>query len=465
MKNEKLKRGQEIRLEISDLAFGGRGIAKLNDLVFFVKDAIPNQQIIAKISKIKKKYIEAYKIKTIKKSSNQVETKCEHFDWCGGCTTQQLNYQKQLYYKQKQIFDILDKIGNSKDLYINPIIGCNKIFFYRNKMEYTFSGSPWYIHDENYDDIIIGLHVPKRFDKILNINKCHINHEVFNDILQISKEVVVKKNMIPYDVRKHTGFLRFLVIRIGINTDEVMVNLVTASYKPKIIKPLVDALINKISNIKSIINTINIKKSNIVSGNSKLLYGKEYINEKIGRYIFKISANSFFQTNSYQVKTLYDYIIKIADFKKSDIVYDLYCGTGTIGIYIAQLVKQVYGIEIVENAIKDAKINAKINNINNINFYCGDIKDILDNKMIDEIEKPTITIVDPPRPGLHLNTIKNLIRLSPEKIIYISCNPSTQARDIKLFKENKYKINDIQPIDMFPHTPHIENIVTLKNKD
>ena len=465
MKNEKLKRGQEIRLEISDLAFGGRGIAKLNDLVFFVKDAIPNQQIIAKISKIKKKYIEAYKIKTIKKSSNQVETKCEHFDWCGGCTTQQLNYQKQLYYKQKQIFDILDKIGNSKDLYINPIIGCNKIFFYRNKMEYTFSGSPWYIHDENYDDIIIGLHVPKRFDKILNINKCHINHEVFNDILQISKEVVVKKNMIPYDVRKHTGFLRFLVIRIGINTDEVMVNLVTASYKPKIIKPLVDALINKISNIKSIINTINIKKSNIVSGNSKLLYGKEYINEKIGRYIFKISANSFFQTNSYQVKTLYDYIIKIADFKKSDIVYDLYCGTGTIGIYIAQLVKQVYGIEIVENAIKDAKINAKINNINNINFYCGDIKDILDNKMIDEIEKPTITIVDPPRPGLHLNTIKNLIRLSPEKIIYISCNPSTQARDIKLFKEKKYKINDIQPIDMFPHTPHIENIVTLKNKD
>ena len=278
MEDKKLKRGQEIHLTISDLAFGGRGISKLDDLVFFVKDAIPNQEVIAKISKIKKKYVEAYNIKTLKDSTNQVDPVCEHFNWCGGCTTQQLDYQKQLHYKQKQISDILNKIGGSKDLDINPIIGCKKTFFYRNKMEYTFSGSPWYIEDESYDDIIIGLHVPKRFDKILNINKCHINHEIFNEILKISKEITVKENMVPYDVRKHTGFLRFLVIRIGVHTDEVMVNLVTAGHKPKIIKPLVDALVNKIPNIKSIVNTINTKKSNIVSGTSKLLYGEECIN-------------------------------------------------------------------------------------------------------------------------------------------------------------------------------------------
>tara|TARA_A100000164_G_scaffold251120_1_gene223535 strand:+ start:15882 stop:17270 length:1389 start_codon:yes stop_codon:yes gene_type:complete len=461
MENKKLKRGQEIKLKISDLAFGGKGISKKDDLVFFVKDAIPNQEVIAKISKIKKKYAEAYSIETLKDSTEQVNPVCEHFKWCGGCTTQQLDYQKQLYYKQKQVSDILNKIGGEKNLDINSIIGCENTFFYRNKMEYTFSGIPWYIGDESYDDVIIGLHVPKRFDKILNINKCHINDEVFNDILEISKEVAVKEKMIPYHVRKHTGFLRFLVIRIGIHTNEVMVNLVTAGYKPKIIKPLVDALVDGIPNIKSIVNTINNQKSNIASGTSKLLYGDEYINEKIGDYTFKISANSFFQTNSYQVKTLYDYIIKTADFKKSDIVYDLYCGTGTIGIYVSSFVKKVYGIEIVKDAIKDANFNAKKNNIKNITFYDSDIKDFFTNQNT-KIDKPNTIIIDPPRPGLHPNVVKDIIILSPSKIIYISCNPSTQARDVKIFLEEDYKICDIQPIDMFPHTPHIECIITLK---
>jgi 23S rRNA (uracil1939-C5)-methyltransferase len=267
--------------------------------------------------------------------------------------------------------------------------------------------------------------------------------------------------MIPYDVIKHTGFLRFLVLRIGIHTDEVMVNLVTAGYKPKIIKPLVDALTDRIPNIKSIVNTINTKKSNIVSGTSKLLYGEEFINEKIGDYIFKISPNSFFQTNSYQVKSLYDQIIKTADFKKSDILYDLYCGTGTIGIYLAKHVHQVYGIEIVEDAIKDAKHNAKTNHIDNAHFYCGDLKDVLDSDIMGDIEKPNIVIVDPPRPGLHPKTIKNLIKLLPEKIIYVSCNPATMARDIEILVSEKYMIKDLQPIDMFPHTPHIECITTL----
>ena len=461
MENKKLKRGQEIKLKISDLAFGGKGISKKDDLVFFVKDAIPSQEVIAKISKIKKKYAEAYSIETLKDSTDQVNPACEHFKWCGGCTTQQLDYQKQLYYKQKQVSDILNKIGGEKNLDVNTIIGCENTFFYRNKMEYTFSGIPWYIGDESYDDVIIGLHVPKRFDKILNINKCHINHEVFNDILKISKEVAVKEKMIPYHVRKHTGFLRFLVIRIGIHTNEVMVNLVTAGYKPKIIKPLVDALVDGIPNIKSIVNTINNQKSNIASGTSKLLYGNECINEKIGDYTFKISANSFFQTNSYQVKTLYDYIIKTANFKKSDIVYDLYCGTGTIGIYVSSFVKKVYGIEIVKDAIKDANFNAKKNNIKNIAFYDSDIKDFFTNQNT-KIDKPNVIIIDPPRPGLHPNVVKDIIKLSPSKIIYVSCNPSTQARDVKIFLEDSYKISDIQPIDMFPHTPHIECIITLK---
>jgi len=461
MENKKLKRRQEIKLKISDLAFGGKGISKYNDMVFFVKDAIPGQTVNAKISKIKKNYAEAYSIETIEKSIDEIDPKCEHFDWCGGCTNQQLYYQKQLEYKHKQISEIMVRIGKAKGLKINQIIGCEKTFNYRNKMEYTFSDNPWFIGDESYDNVIIGLHVPKRFDKILNINECHINHEVFNEIINISKNISNQYNLIPYDVKKHTGFLRFLVIRIGIHTNEVMVNIVTAGFKPKIIKPLVDALSLKVDSIKSIVNTINNEKSNIASGTTKLLYGQEFINEKIGDCEFKISANSFFQTNSYQVKTLYDYIVKTANFKDSDIVYDLYCGAGTIGIYISKFVKKVYGIEIVEDAVKDAKINAKKNNINNISFYCGDLKDILNTDVMNNILLPSIIIVDPPRPGLHPNTVKNLLALRPNKIIYVSCNPATMARDIEILINEKYSIKDLQPIDMFPHTPHVECVTTL----
>ncbi len=355
----------------------------------------------------------------------------------------------------------MQKIGSIKKPKMNAIIPCDKIFHYRNKMEFTFSGNPWYIQDESYDDVIIGLHVPKRFDKILNINQCHINDDVFNKIISICKEISNKNKLIPYDVVKHTGFLRYLVIRMGIHTNEIMINFVTAGSKPKKIQPFIDALINNIPNITSIINTINTKKNNIALGTSKLLYGEESINEKIDNYTFKISANSFFQTNSYQVKKLYDYIIKIADFKKTDIVYDLYCGTGTIGIYLAKNVKHVYGIEIVEDAIKDAKVNARINNIDNIDFYCGDLKDMLNSDRMNNIKKPTTVIIDPPRPGLHPNTVKNLIKISPKKIIYVSCNPATMARDIEILINKKYTIKDLQPIDMFPHTPHIECITTL----
>ena len=461
MENKKLKRRQEIKLKISDLAFGGKGISKYNDMVFFVKDAIPGQTVNAKISKIKKNYAEAYSIETIEKSIDEIDPKCEHFDWCGGCTNQQLYYQKQLEYKHKQISEIMVRIGKAKGLKINQIIGCEKTFNYRNKMEYTFSDNPWFIGDESYDNVIIGLHVPKRFDKILNINECHINHEVFNEIINISKNISNQYNLIPYDVKKHTGFLRFLVIRIGIHTNEVMVNIVTAGFKPKIIKPLVDALSLKVDSIKSIVNTINNEKSNIASGTTKLLYGQEFINEKIGDCEFKISANSFFQTNSYQVKTLYDYIVKTANFKDNDIVYDLYCGAGTIGIYISKFVKKVYGIEIVEDAVKDAKINAKKNNIKNISFYCGDLKDILNTDVMNNILLPSIIIVDPPRPGLHPNTVKNLLALRPNKIIYVSCNPATMARDIEILINEKYSIKDLQPIDMFPHTPHVECVTTL----
>ena len=462
MENKKLKRGQEIELLISDLAFGGQGISKVDDLIFFVKDAIPGQKVLTKVSRVKKKYVETYKIKTLKQSVDEIDPKCEHFKYCGGCTIQQLNYEKQIYYKQQQVYDILAKIGEIKTPKINTIIPCNKTFYYRNKMEYTFSDNPWYVDNETYDDVIIGLHVPKRFDKILSINECHINDPIFNDLNTAIKTCANKFNLVPYDVRKHVGFLRFLVLRIGVHTNEVMVNFVTAGYKPKLIAPLVELILEKFPNVKSIVNTINANKNNTATGNIKLIHGESYINEKIGNYIFKVSANSFFQTNSYQVKTLYDYIVKCGEFTKNDIVYDLYCGTGTIGIYISSYVKKVYGIEIIEDAITDAKFNAKQNNIKNAFFYASDMKDFFTNKET-KIDKPDTIIIDPPRPGLHPDVLQDIKTLSPSKIIYVSCNPSTQARDIKILLDDSYKISDIQPIDMFPHTPHIECIITLKN--
>ena len=461
MEHKKLKRGQELKLSISDIAFGGQGISKVDDRVFFVKDAIPNQKIIARISKVKKKYIEAFKVETLKQSKDEINPKCNHFKYCGGCTLQQLNYEKQIYYKQQQVYDIISKIGEIKNPKINDIIPCEKTFYYRNKMEYTFSNNPWYIDNETYDDVIIGLHVPKRFDKILSIDKCYINDPIFNQLNASIKKKANEIRLEPYDVRKHIGFLRFLVLRIGVHTGEVMVNLVTSGYKPKLIEPIKNLIIDQFPDVKSIVNTINANKNNTATGNTKIIFGESYINEKIGNYIFKVSANSFFQTNSYQVKTLYDYIIKTAKFKKSDIVYDLYCGTGTIGIYLSSFVKKVYGIELVEDAIKDAKFNAKQNNVKNAYFYASDIKDFfIESKK--EIEKPDTIILDPPRPGLHPDVIKDIIALSPTKVIYVSCNPSTQARDVKIMIKNKYKIIDIQPIDMFPHTPHIECIITLK---
>ena len=259
MKDNQLKRWQEIELSISDLAFGGKGIVKLNDRVFFVKDAIPNQKIIARISRVKKNYVEAFKIETLKKSTDEISPKCSHFKYCGGCTLQQLNYEKQIYYKQQQVYDILTKIGEIKNPKINDIIPCEKIFYYRNKMEYTFSGNPWYIDNETYDDVIIGLHVPKRFDKILSIDECHINDPIFNDLKNTIKICANKFKLKPYDVRKHVGFLRFLVIRIGVQTNEVMVNLVTSGYQPKLIKPIVDLIVNKFPKVKSIVNTINFQ--------------------------------------------------------------------------------------------------------------------------------------------------------------------------------------------------------------
>ena len=460
-----MKRGQEIELTISSLAYGGKGVSKLNDLVIFTENVLPGQRVLVKIVKKKSSYLEARKIKIIKASSNEIKARCLHFGVCGGCKTQNLDYSVQLQYKQDQVKDIFERIGLFKNIKIKDIIPSNVTFNYRNKMEFTLSNRRWFVKDyTKFDDLpfALGLHIPKRFDKILDIEECHIQSDEANQILNETRILLAKEKFEPYDVIKHVGFIKNVAIRSSKRGQEIMINFVTSYEKKYCFDTIVHHLINKFDSIKSIVNNVNSGKSGATTGEKEiLLYGKKYIIENLDNYQFKISSNSFFQTNSYQAITLYNITKKLLNLNEDQILYDLYCGTGTIGIYLADKCSSVYGFEIVKSAVEDAIENAKINNVKNINFYQCDIKDI--QSVIDKkkIPLPTAIVVDPPRAGLHPNALKTISILKPKNIIYISCNPSTQARDIKELYDNNYKINQIIPIDMFPHTHHIENVTLL----
>jgi len=461
----KIKKGSEINVSIDSLAFGGKGIARYNNIVIFVKNGIPGQDLKVVIIKKSKNYFEAKIIEIISESQHYKEPVCEHFKYCGGCSFQNLDYQIQVEQKFNQVKEIFNRIGNLQDFIIEPIEKCNTNYNYRNKMEFTFSNRRWILKEEPENvksNFALGLHIPGRYDKILDINHCHIQKDNANEILNIVKDYT--KNLEPYDIIEHTGFLRNLMIRHAENTNEIMVNIVTNFEDTSILQPLADELVKKIPDIKSIVNNITTRKSGVSIGEDETtIYGNNFIKEKINGLTFNISANSFFQTNTKQTEKLYSMIINESNLIGDEIVYDLYSGTGTIGISMAKHVKSVYGFEISDSSINDALINAKINNINNIKFFKGDLQNIFRvNSGARKIKKPDIIIIDPPRAGMHKKTISDIIKKSPKKIIYISCNPSTQARDIKEFSDNNYKLKRVLPLDMFPHTPHVENIAVLK---
>tara|TARA_Y100000994_G_C15701349_1_gene445200 strand:- start:1322 stop:2725 length:1404 start_codon:yes stop_codon:yes gene_type:complete len=460
-----LKRGSEIIISIESLAFGGKGLARYNNIVIFVKNGIPGQKLKVVIIKKSKQYLEAKILEIISESKYYIEPVCQHFKYCGGCSFQNLDYEMQIQQKTKQIKDIFERIGSQKDYITYPLQKCNNIYEYRNKMEFTFSNRRWILKNEppNVEsNFALGLHIPGRYDKILDINQCHIQNNIANKILNIVKEH--SQHMEPYDIIKHKGFLRNLMIRHAFNTNQTMVNIVTAFEDIDILKPMVTKLVQDVNSIASIVNNITTRKAGVSIGEYEVnLYGEKYIQETINGLTFNISANSFFQTNTNQTEKLYSMIIEESNLKKTDIVYDLYCGTGTIGISMAKYVKFVYGFEIVGSAVDDANINAKLNNINNIIFFKGDLQNIFRvNLDIEKIEKPSIVVIDPPRAGMHKKTISDIIAKEPKKIIYISCNPSTQARDIKELSIYNYKLKKILPLDMFPHTPHLENIAVIE---
>ncbi len=463
------KKGSDIELYIESLAFGGMGISNINKKIIFVKNAIPGQTVLARIIKKRSSYFEARKLKTLIETSDFINPICNHFNDCGGCSFQNLNYDIQLFYKQQQINDLYNKMGKFKTISSEPIIKCDQQYHYRNKMEFSFSNKRWILSENdpgNNKNFALGLHIPGRYDKILNIDYCYLQSDLSNKILNYIKKECIDNNLEPYDIKRHTGFLRHLMIRSGVKTNQIMINFVTSYEKQELLTPIANRLIKKFPNIKSVVNNINSRKADIGFGEWEISLSKNnFIIDKIGEYEFEISANSFFQTNTLQAEILYNVIKEECNLNGNEIIYDLYSGIGTISIFLAKYVKSIYAIELIESAVEDAKKNSVRNNIKNINFFCGDLKDILKSDTISSILKPDIIIIDPPRAGMHKNTIKDVVKFKPKKIIYCSCNPSTQVRDILELCNNDYKLKKIKPVDMFPNTPHIECVSTLEYKN
>lgn len=459
-----VQKGAEIELSVDSVSFGGQGIARVNDFVVFVNGAITGDHVLAKIIKKKKSFAEAVAINIIKPSIDRTNPECELFGTCGGCRWQDVVYGAQLEFKRQNVQEVFERIGGFTDIQIPKPLGSKEIYRYRNKMEFTFGDRPWLtanalsVADRRSDPFALGLHVPQRFDKVLPVRHCHLQSTLANDILNFVGDFTRHSGLPPYSVKDHSGFWRFLVIRESKRTSDLMINLITSEERPEVMTPFRDQIISKFPQITSLINGISSKKAQVAFSDYEiLLHGSPFIIEKLGDFEFEISSNAFFQTNTLAAETLYQIALEFAELKGHELVYDLYCGTGSIGIFISKFAQKVIGIELIEASVENARKNVKHNRISNCEFLLGDLR-----KTIRQLHQtPDVVIVDPPRSGMHEDVIDTLLELAPPVIVYVSCNPSTQARDLALLCQAHYRIDKVQPVDMFPHTYHIENVVRL----
>jgi len=449
-----IKKKDIVELEISDLAYGGTSVAKVDGLVVLVRGGIPGDIVKALVTKKKTNYAEAKVLQVIKESQLRTKPVCSHFGLCGGCTWQDLKYEEQLKFKTKQVKESLKHIAGLSDPPVQDALACEEIFYYRNKMEYAFLPHP----DKK---LILGLHPRGRFDLVFDLKECFLQSKTSNEILDVVRQFAKAKNLTAYENKNQSGLLRFLVIKEGKNTNMTMVNLVTYTGDFSHQEEFCNALFSNFPSIKSIVRNINSRLAQIAIGEEEeLLGGERTIIETLGQFRFEISSNSFFQTNSKQAENLYQIVLSMAELQGDEEVLDLYCGNGTISIFLSQVAKKVIGVESVKESVENARRNAELNGISNCEFICGEARKVLKNF---ESEKKTfpMVVIDPPRAGLHPHVIKSLLNLKPSKIVYVSCNPTTLARDLKTLCEREYRIDQVQPVDMFPHTFHIESVVKL----
>lgn len=457
------------QIEITDVAAEGNALTRVNDMVVFVPFGAPGDIVDIQLTKKKKNYAEGRITHLHHPGAIRIEPRCSHFTVCGGCRWQHLPYEFQLKCKQRQVKDAIDRIAKVDAPEVSPIIGSEDIWGYRNKMEYTFSNKKWLTYEqlasgEEFSDRDgAGFHIPGAFDKVLDIESCHLQDDFGNRLRRFIRDFGKEHGYTFYDLRQQQGLLRTLMIRIA-STGEIMAVMVFGEDDAEKINTLLSAVKERFPEITSLLYVINTKVNDTIGDQEVITFsGSDYIEEKMESLRFRIGPKSFYQTNSRQAYRLYSVVRDFAGLTGDELVYDLYTGTGTIANFVASKASKVIGIEYVPEAIADAKINSEVNGIDNTVFFAGDMKDVLTDEFIAEHGRPDVMIVDPPRAGMHEDVVNVILNAAPRRIVYVSCNPATQARDIALL-DKKYKVEVIQPVDMFPHTAHVENVVNMTLK-
>lgn len=454
---------------ITDVAAEGNAIGRVDDMVVFVPYGAPGDVVDIRVTKKKKSYAEGRIERMVSPGECRVEPRCSHFGTCGGCRWQHLPYPMQLACKQKQVTDALTRIAKVELPEISPIKGSENIWEYRNKLEYTFSNRRWLTPEqmasgEVFDDRDgAGFHIPGAFDKVLDIDRCYLQDDFSNRLRKFVKEYGKAHGLTFYDLKGQAGLLRTLMVRMA-STGEIMAVMCFGEDNPDAIKSVMDAIRAEFPQITSLMYVVNLKVNDTITDQEIVLHsGRDYIEEEMEGLRFRIGPKSFYQTNSRQAYELYKVARDFAGLTGSELVYDLYTGTGTIANFVSRQARHVVGIEYVPEAIEDAKLNSKVNGIDNTEFYAGDMKDVLTDEFISQHGRPDVMIVDPPRAGMHSDVVDVIMNAEPRRIVYVSCNPATQARDLALL-DSKYKVTAVQPVDMFPHTHHVENVVRLDRR-
>ncbi|MBW2107942.1 MAG: 23S rRNA (uracil(1939)-C(5))-methyltransferase RlmD [Deltaproteobacteria bacterium] len=457
-----IKKGQILELKIERVIFGGRGLATVDGFRVMVEQAIPGDVVRARVFRKKRNYAEARIIELIEPSADRIFAPCRYHGFCGGCTWQCLRYDRQVAYKTQQVRECLEHIGGLEGVRVAAGIGNENLYRYRNKMEFSFSDRRWLLPVELHApgvsvDFALGLHVPGTFHKVLDVDRCLLQSELGNKLLADVRRYARNSGIAPYGLKSHQGFWRFLMLRHSAAHDQWMVNIVTSGGRRSWVQPLADRLFSAYDAVCSVIHNVNTRRAAIAVGEyEQILAGRGFIIDQIGGYAFKISANSFFQTNTVGAQRLYQVVQDYAGLTGQETVVDLYSGTGTIPVFLSNRAAGIVGIEISESAVQDAEENCRTNHINNCRFICGDI--LLGLARIHH--RPDVVIIDPPRAGMHPDVVKAVADMAPERIVYVSCNPASLARDLAMLKE-RYHVVEVQPVDMFPQTYHIECVARL----
>ena len=458
-----IRKGQVLDLDIIGMAFGGRGLARVDGLAIFVDQVTPMDRARVRIIRKRKRHAEARLLELIDASPDRVEAPCPYSGTCGGCKWQFIDYARQLAFKHQHVLECLEHIGGLKEIPVPPPLPSPQTFGYRNKMEFTCSDRRWLMpHELGKEsisrDFALGLHVPGTFDKVLDIDACLLQPDPGNVILGDVREAIRHSGVAAYGIRKHTGFWRFVMLRHSVADDRWMVNIVTAAQDDDLLQPLAAHLMKMHPRVQAVVNNITARKAGIAVGEREvLLAGQPFICDRIDAYEFEISANSFFQTNTAGARQLIGIARRFADLQGDERVLDLYCGTGAITIGLSHKAREVVGIELAESAVSDARRNCRRNGVTNCRFIRGDILEVLP----DLDHRPDVVVIDPPRAGMHKKVVGQVLDLLPPRIVYVSCNPATLARDLEMMKA-RYRVMEVQPVDMFPHTFHIESVARLQ---